>query len=106
MALHGVLLVPGSGSAENPGESRTPPAPLGLLGVFSVGSIAQHEAAQHLRACTALVYGYTNKTDLEKYALHSVRVGSLGASLQIDQVDRLYQGSPLLEIGFLYELYT
>ena len=76
MALHGVLLVPGSGSAENPGESRTPPAPLGLLGVFSVGSIAQHEAAQHLRACTALVYGYTNKTDLEKYALHSVRVGA------------------------------
>ena len=48
----------------------------GLLGVSTTGSIAKHEAAQHLRACDIWVCGYTNNTDLEKYALHSVRVGA------------------------------
>ena len=46
-----------------------------LLAVSSTGPIAKLEATQHLRVCAARVYGYTNKKNLEKYTLHSIRVG-------------------------------
>ena len=50
--------------------------PSGLLGVSSTGPIAKLEATQYLRACAARVYSYIDKADLEKYTLHSIRVGA------------------------------
>ena len=50
--------------------------PLGLLDVSSAGLIAKHDATKHLCACATQVFSYTNKTDLEKCTLRSIRVGA------------------------------
>ena len=71
--------------------------PLGMLGVSSTGPIAKHDANQHLHACATRMYSYMNKTDLEKYTLHSIRVGACVLLYELNKSAR----PPLSRIAFI-----